>query len=224
MTRRNSRGRCLGKKGVGMKKIKMVFASGNAGKIAEMKLLIEQHLGGFEIDLLGLKDIGFTEEIIEDGETFEANAEIKARAVFDKTGMICFADDSGLRVDYLNGAPGVHSALYGGVAGERPPTDVSVNKLLQELKDVPDEQRAAHFHCTIYCVISRDESFCVSGKCSGIITRDRIGGGGFGYDPVFYYPPESRTFAQMTSEEKNNFSHRAKAAELFAEKIVKYIK
>jgi XTP/dITP diphosphohydrolase len=202
----------------------MVFASSNTGKIAEMKQLIEKHLGGYEIELLGLKDIGFTGEIIEDGDTFEANAEIKARAAFDKTGLICFADDSGLCVDYLNGAPGVHSALYGGVNGERPAQEAHIAKLLHEMKDAPDSLRTAHFHCTIYCVVSQSESFCVDGKCSGIITRESIGEGGFGFDPVFYYPPENRTFAQMTSGEKNKFSHRAKAAELFAEKIVKYIK
>ena len=198
-----------------MKKIKMVFASGNAGKIAEMKLLIEKNLRGFEVDLLGLKDVGFTDEIIEDGESFEANAEIKARAVFDKTGLICFADDSGLCVDYLNGAPGVDTANYGGI-----------ERLLSEMKNVPNGQRAARFCCTIYCVVQKEEkieSFCVAGNCDGIITRERIGESGFGYDPVFYYSPEQRTFAQMTSEEKNKFSHRAKAAELFAEKIVKYI-
>ena len=196
-----------------MKKIKMVFASTNAGKIAEMKLLIEKHLNGYEVELLGLNDIGFTDEIIEDGGTFEANAEIKARAVFDKTGMICFADDSGLCVDYLDGAPGVETANYGGI-----------DRLLNEMKDVvEDSKRAAQFHCVIYCVVSQNESFCVAGTCDGVITHKRIGEGGFGFDPVFYYPPKERTFAQMTSEEKNNFSHRAKAAELFAEKIVKYI-
>jgi len=195
-----------------MKKIKMVFASANAGKIAEMKLLINENLKNSEIDLLSLKDVGFADEIIEDGGSFEANAEIKARALFKHTGLICFADDSGLCVDYLNGAPGVDTANYGGI-----------DKLLNEMKNAPDDLRTAHFCCIIYCIVSQSESFCVAGKCSGIITRERIGESGFGYDPVFYYPTERRTFAEMTSEEKNKFSHRAKAAELFAEKIVKYI-
>ena len=197
-----------------MKKIKMVFASSNAGKIEEMKLLVEKNLSGFEVDLLGLKDVGFTEEIIEDGGTFEANAEIKARALFDYTGaeMICFADDSGLCVDYLGGLPGVETAHYGGP-----------EKLLEIMKDVPDGRRGAHFSCTISCAVPGGELFFASGRCDGIITREQTGGGGFAYDPVFWYPPEGRTFAQMTSEEKNKFSHRAKAAELFAGKIVKYI-
>lgn len=197
-----------------MKKADIVFASTNAGKISEMKYLVNKNLGkyDFELNLLSLQDIGFTEEIIEDGETFEENAKIKAQAVFDKTGMICFADDSGLCVDYLNGAPGIHTARYQGM-----------DWLLNEMKDVPDEKRAAQFYCAIYCVVSQRESFCVLGKSEGFITREKIGESGFGHDPVFYSPLEGKTFAQMTSEEKNKISHRAFAAELFSEKIVKYI-
>jgi len=212
-------------------KTKIVFASGNAGKIREMTDLINKHLVGRddlgapqrEIELLGLKDIGFTDEIIEDGGTFEANAELKARAVFEKTGMICFADDSGLCVDYLNGDPGVDTALYGGTNGKKPHIDISINKLLQELSGVPDDKRAAHFICVICCIVSPAEKFFVSGRCDGFITREKIGEFGFGYDPVFYYPPKNRTFAEISDEEKNKISHRAKAAEQFAEKIVKYI-
>jgi len=204
-------------------KTKLVFASGNAGKIKEMTDLINKHLNGREIELLSLKDVGFTDEIIEDGGTFEANAELKARAVFARTGMICFADDSGLCVDYLNGEPGVDTALYGGIDGERPTIDVSINKLLKEMDSVPDDKRTAHFYCVICCVISPGESFFVSGRCDGVITHERIGDSGFGYDPVFYYPPKNKTFAELADEEKNKISHRAMAAEQFAEKIVKYI-
>ena len=199
-------------------KTKIVFASGNAGKIKEMNYLINKYLNGREIELLGLKDVGFAEEIIEDGKTFEENAEIKARAVFDRTGVICFADDSGLCVDYLNGAPGIYSARYGGgIKGE------GIKRLLNELDGVPDEKRTAHFYCAICCIVSKTEKFFVSGKCNGIITREKIGENGFGYDPVFYYPPENKTFAQLTDGEKNKISHRALAAELFAKEIVRYI-
>ena len=201
-----------------MKKIKMVFASGNAGKIREMKHLINENLNGFEIELLGVNDIGFTDEIIENGLTFEENAEIKARAVYEKTGMICFADDSGLCVDYLNGNPGIYSARYGdGIPGE------GTKRILNELKDVPDNKRTAHFYCAVCCVIDRNTSFHVSGKCEGIITREKIGENGFGYDPIFYYPSAKKTFAQMPENEKNKISHRAFAAEQFAKEIVKYI-
>ena len=202
-----------------MQKTKMIFASGNAGKIKEINYLINKNLNGFEIELLGLKDVGFTDEIIENGATFEENAEIKARAVFDKTGMICFADDSGLCVDYLNGAPGIYSARYGGgVVGE------GKKRILDELKDVPDDKRTAHFYCAIYCVIDKNTSFCVSGKCDGVITRELIGESGFGYDPIFYYPSKKQTFAQMSGEEKNKVSHRALALEHFAKEIVKYFR
>ncbi|MCL2815224.1 MAG: RdgB/HAM1 family non-canonical purine NTP pyrophosphatase [Oscillospiraceae bacterium] len=196
-----------------MKKIKMVFASGNAGKIREMDSLVKKNLSGIEIQLLGLKDIGFTDEIIENGATFEENAEIKARAVYEKAGMICFAEDSGLCVDYLNGAPGIYSARYGG--GSR--------GLLDELKNVSEFLRTAHFYCAIYCVTGKNTGFCVSGSCSGMIAREMAGDNGFGYDPVFYYPPAKKTFAQLSEEEKNNVSHRAKAAEKFAETVGKYI-
>jgi XTP/dITP diphosphohydrolase len=200
-----------------MKKIKMVFASSNEGKIKEMNYLINRGLTGYEAELLSLKDVGFTEEIIENGETFEANAEIKARTVFDKTGMICFGDDSGLCVDYLNGAPGIYSARYSG--GD---SSDNIRKLLGELNGVSDDKRTAHFYCVIYCVTAKNTSFCVSGKCEGVITREIIGDNGFGYDPVFYYPQKNKTFAQMSDGEKNKISHRALAVEQFAEKIVKY--
>ena len=202
-----------------MQKTKMVFASNNVNKIKEMNDLINKNLNGFEIELLSVKDVGFTDDIIEDGSTFEENAEIKARAVFDKTGMISFGDDSGLCVDYLNGAPGIYSSRYSGGGNEE-----NIKKLLEELKGVSDEKRAAHFYCAIYCVIDKNASFCVSGKCDGIIINEKIGDNGFGYDPVFYYPPQKKTFAQMGDDEKNKVSHRALAAEQFAKKIVKYIK
>ena len=195
-----------------MKKIKMVFASANAGKTAEMKLLVNKYLNGFDVELLGLDDVGFTEKIIEYGTTFEENAKIKAQAVFKSCGMICFADDSGLCVDYLNGAPGVYTSDYGGI-----------DKLLHELAGVPDGQRTARFCCALHCVVSHNAGFCVTGECHGVIARGASGEDGFGYDPVFYYPPLGRTFAQLNGEEKNNVSHRAAAAELFAEKIVEYI-
>ena len=189
-----------------MEKIRMIFASGNAGKIKEMDYLIKKNLSGIEIQLLGLKDIGFTDEITENGATFEENAEIKARAVYEKAGMICFAEDSGLCVDYLNGAPGIYSARYAGGA----------KRLLDELKNVPDPQRTAHFYCAIYCLTDKNTGFCVSGSCGGMIAREPSGENGFGYDPVFYYPPAKKTFAQLPAEQKNAVSHRAAAAKKFA--------
>ncbi|MCL1792689.1 MAG: RdgB/HAM1 family non-canonical purine NTP pyrophosphatase [Oscillospiraceae bacterium] len=182
-----------------------------------MDYLTNKNTAGFQIELLGLKDIGFTGEIIENGASFEENAKIKAQAVFDETGMACFADDSGLCVDFLDGAPGIFSARYGG----KNPGD-GTKRILEELKDVPDFQRTAHFYCAIHCILDKSTSFCVSGKCHGFIAREKIGENGFGYDPVFYYPPAKKTFAQLSSDEKNKISHRAKAAERFSEMIAKY--
>ncbi|MCL1858697.1 MAG: RdgB/HAM1 family non-canonical purine NTP pyrophosphatase [Oscillospiraceae bacterium] len=206
-----------------MQKTKIVFASNNANKIKEMNYLINKNLSKFEINLLSVNDVGFTDEIIENGTTFEENAAIKARAVFEKTGMICFGDDSGLCVDYLNGAPGIYSSRYASVAGKKVSNHEQIEKLLSELKNVPDDKRTAHFYCAIYCVINKNTSFCVSGKCEGFIMREKTGENGFGYDPVFYYPPEKKTFAQLSETEKNKISHRGVAAEQFAKKIVKYI-
>ena len=193
-------------------KTRMVFASGNAGKIEEMEYLAKKNLNGFEIELLGLKDIGFTGEIIENGASFEENAKIKAQAAHGQSGMICFGEDSGLCVDYLGGAPGIFTARYGGI-----------KRLLEELKNVPDCQRGAHFYCAIYCILDKDTGFCVSGKCSGFIAREEAGSGGFGYDPVFYYPPAKKTFAELSREQKNSVSHRAAAVGKFAEIIAKHI-
>ena len=206
-----------------MQKTKMVFASNNAHKIREMSYLINKNLNGFEVELLSVKDVGFTDDIIENGLTFEENAEIKARAVFDKTGMICFGDDSGLCVDYLDGRPGIYSSRYGGVAGGKVSNLEQIEKLLGELKNVPENKRTAYFYCAIYCVIDKNISFCVAGRCDGFITFEKSGENGFGYDPVFYYPPEKKTFAQLGDDEKNKYSHRALAAEQFAKEIVKYI-
>jgi len=205
-------------------KVQMVFASSNAGKIREMNYLINKNLKDSEVELLSLKDIGFTDEIIEYGKTFEENAEIKANAVFDfcknikKQEMICFADDSGLCVDYLKGAPGIYSARYSGGSD-----DDNITKLLDELKDVPDDKRAAHFYCAIICIVNEHASLSMSAEWHGFITREKIGENGFGYDPVFYYPQLKMTSAQLPGEIKNKISHRALAAEQFAREIVKYI-
>ena len=218
-----------------IKKLQMVFASSNAGKIKEMKYLLDKNINRFasnkfDVELLSLKDIGFTSEIIEYGKTFEENAEIKADTVYDfckialKKEMICFADDSGLCVDYLKGAPGIYSARYSGGND-----DDNITKLLDELKDVPDAQRAAHFTCAIICIIppfvgaeasARSQSLSMSADWHGFIARERMGENGFGYDPIFYYPQLKMTSAQLPGEIKNKVSHRALAAEQLAREIV----
>ena len=190
-----------------------VLASNNKKKIAELEAILSSKLPNVKI--LSLADIGYTEEIIEDGKTFEENAKIKA-SVPARLGYIGIADDSGLCVDALNGEPGIYSARYSG-GGD----DGNINKILEKLKDIPYEKRTAKFVCTMCCVFPDGESFCVKGEVQGIITEQRSGDGGFGYDPVFYYPPYGKTFSEMSKEDKNKISHRARAIEALAERLEK---
>lgn len=186
--------------------MKVVFASNNAHKVSEFKSCLAD--AGLDIEILTIKETGFTGDIIESADTFKGNAYIKAKTLSDYTGLIAIADDSGLSVDALNGAPGVYSARF---AGEDATDSDNIQKLLAELKDKPE--RSAKFVCTI-CVCRPDgETLYVSGESKGEIIDERRGDGTFGYDPVFYYPPFDKTFAEMTSDEKNSISHRGRAVE-----------
>ena len=190
-----------------------VLASNNKKKIAELEAILSSKLPNVKI--LSLADIGYTDEIIEDGKTFEENAKIKA-SVPARLGYIGIADDSGLCVDALNGEPGIYSARYSGGDDED-----NINKILEKLKDIPYEKRTAKFVCTMCCTFPNGESFCVKGEVLGIITEQRSGDGGFGYDPVFYYPPYGKTFSEISKEDKNKISHRARAIEALAERLEK---
>lgn len=186
--------------------MKIVFASNNSHKVSEFKSCLSS--AGLDVEILTIKETGFTGDIIESADTFQGNAYIKAKTLCDYTGLIAIADDSGLSVDALNGAPGVYSARY---AGENATDSDNIEKLLSGLKDKSD--RTAKFVCTI-CVCRPDgETLYVTGESKGEIIDERRGDGTFGYDPVFYYPPFDKTFAQMTSEEKNSISHRGLAVE-----------
>lgn len=145
-------------------------------------------------------------DVEENGSTFAENAYIKAKAAFDKCGMPVIADDSGLCVDALGGRPGIYSARYG---GHDSPYTVKINMLLDELKDVPDAERTAHFSCAVCCILRSGEVIAVEGRCNGEIAREPSGDGGFGYDPVFTV--NGRSFATLTSEEKDALSHRGNA-------------
>ena len=193
---------------------KIVIATNNSHKISEFRSCFLQK--GIEFELVTIKEAGFVGEIIEDADSFEGNAYIKAKALCDHTGMIAIADDSGLVVDALGGAPGVYSARY---AGEGATDMQNIEKLLHELKDVPAGEKTARFVCTI-CVCRPDgERLFVSGSSEGIIIDELRGDGRFGYDPVFLYPPMNKTFAEMSSEEKNSVSHRGRAIESLLESI-----
>ena len=171
------------------------------------------------VKILSLDDIGVFDDIEEDGETFEDNARIKA-SVGAKLGYITIADDSGLCVDALNGAPGVHSARFSGGG------DDENNKLLQEkLKGLPKEKRTAQFVSSVVCIFPKQNyEIKTKGKVEGVITEKAAGTNGFGYDPYFFYEPFGKTFAEMSAEEKNSISHRGKAMEAFAVEFEKKIK
>lgn len=180
----------------------LVLATRNKGKIAEFKTL----LSGFPLHIKSLNDFGPIPEVLEDGKTFEDNAYKKAHFTARVLGFPALADDSGLVVEALGGQPGVFSARY---AGEGAGDEANISKLLKAMESV-SERRAA-FECVIALAVPRGPALIYDGRCEGEIARAPSGKNGFGYDPVFYYPPLGKTFAEMTHEEKNQVSHRGKA-------------
>lgn len=195
--------------------IKIVVASMNAHKVKELSEMIS--LDG--IELVSLRDLDFDGEIVEDGSTFEENALIKARFVCEKYRLPAIADDSGLCVDALNGAPGIHSARYASKDGHNVADADNVAKLLNELKDVPKKDRTAYFVCAMALVLPDGRELCRIGKCKGVITDKVCGSGGFGYDPVFFTEEFGKTFGETTDEEKNTISHRCNAVKLLKKEL-----
>ncbi len=191
-----------GEGATGAEKQKLILASNNRHKIDELSAM----LGG-KYEVLSMREAGFNAEIVEDGDTFEENARIKAETVMRATGLLTLADDSGLAVDALGGAPGVHSARY---AGEQHSDSDNNALLMKNMADVPDEKRTARFVSCIAIASPSHATRVVRGECPGRITRERRGSGDFGYDPYFEYE-NGLTFAEMSSEEKNAVSHRARA-------------
>jgi XTP/dITP diphosphohydrolase len=185
--------------------VQICFASHNKNKIVELRKLL-----GEEIDLIGLDDLGVSEEIPETGSTLEENALIKAEYVYSRFKIPCFADDTGLEVDALNGEPGVYSARY---AGEPANSEKNINKLLVELEGV--KNRNARFKTVIAYLDRAGERYFV-GEVEGRITAGKSGDEGFGYDPVFLPKGFDSTFAEMTMEEKNTISHRGRAVRKLA--------
>ncbi|MDE5772207.1 MAG: RdgB/HAM1 family non-canonical purine NTP pyrophosphatase [Ruminococcus sp.] len=186
---------------------KIVMATNNANKLREVREILSP-LG---IDVISQKEAGADVEPEENGMTFEENALIKSKAVYDIVGVPVIADDSGLCVDALYGRPSVYSARYA-------PKGQECEKLLDEMKDVPENDRTAYFECCIALVTEDEEPQFMTGRCYGKISTEARGTNGFGYDPVFLYG--ERTLAEMMSEEKNKISHRAKALE----KLCDYLK
>lgn len=184
----------------------LVVATGNRGKLEEFRKILPDY------EIVSMREVGFSEEIEENGKTFEENALIKARAVMKATGKAAIADDSGLTVDALGGAPGIYSARY---AGENATDADLVKKLLREMHDVPKEERGAAFVSVIAYVTPDGEEKTFRGECCGYIDFAPKGDNGFGYDPVFVVPTYGKTFAELEMEEKNAISHRGCALELF---------
>ena len=197
--------------------MKLILASRNKKKIKEMEALLSRYVEGVEI--LSLDDVGFVGDIEENGETYEENALTKARTAVEASGnrYMAIADDSGLSVDALNGAPGVYSARYAGGHGD----DAANNALLlKNLSHLPAAERTARFVCCIACVYPDGRSFTVRGETEGLIIDDARGEGGFGYDPYFYYEPFGKTFAELSADQKNAISHRGKAVEKLAHTLL----
>lgn len=198
-------------------KRKLLVASGNQGKIKEIKKYLENLSDDINFEIIGLGEYPELDEVVEDGDTFTANALKKARTRARETGQLTLADDSGLEVDYLNGAPGVYSARY---AGEDASDQDNNRKLLEDIKNVPRNERTAHFKCVL-AVIDPDmeEEIVVEGKCDGIITDKPQGDNGFGYDPLFFVPQYDKTMAELPLEIKNKISHRANALKKMKEVV-----
>ena len=183
---------------------KIIFATGNADKMKE----IREILADLDAEILSLKDAGITADIVENGNSFEENAQIKAKAICELTGEIVLADDSGLEVDYLNKEPGIYSARY---MGEDTSYHIKNVSIIQRLEGVPDEQRTARFVCAVAAAFPDGTVKTVRESMEGRIGYEEKGENGFGYDPIFYLPEYGCTSAEISMEEKNKISHRGKA-------------
>ena len=198
-----------------MKK-RIIFATGNEGKMREIRMILED-LG---VPVLSMKEAGISADIEENGKSFAENAAIKAKAIMEMTGEIVMADDSGLEIDYLDGAPGIYSARF---MGEDTSYDIKNKALIDKLAGVPDEKRTARFVCAIACALPDGQILESRGTMEGIIGYEIKGENGFGYDPIFYLPECGCTSAEISPEKKNEPSHRGKALRAMKEKLEKYL-
>ena len=193
--------------------MKVVLASKNPHKLVEIRQITDK----FGFDLILQSELGLDLDVEETGTTFEENSRLKAEAVMKATGLPAIADDSGIAVDALNGEPGIYSARYG--------FDDSLDDwgrlqlLLKNTEHVPDGRRQAKFVCVITFMTPDGQTIQARGEIHGELTREPRGENGFGYDPIFYYPPLGKTTAELSAEEKNQVSHRANALNLFYEKL-----
>ena len=199
---------------------KVVLATRNAHKVEELREILADVCGDLGLEIVGLDAFPDVPEVVEDGVTFEQNAILKAAAAAQVTGLPALADDSGLEVDALDGAPGVRTRRY---AGEDASDDENNVKLLRALDGLPPEQRGAHYVCSLALAMPGEALITVRGECFGRIATGPRGSGGFGYDPIFEpegEPPGGRTFGQWSAEDKNRVSHRARAARAMTPHLV----
>ena len=195
----------------------ILLASNNPKKLREMVDIVS----GFDIEVVTPEQLGLKLTVVEDGSSFQENASKKALEYARASGLCAVADDSGLEVDALGGRPGIHSARY---ASDEADYAKNNAKLLEEMKRIPDEQRGGRFRCNLaFAHPHKGVLFTVEGDVEGLITKEPRGEGGFGYDPLFYYPPAGRTFAEMQPEEKNKVSHRYRALVKFKAKLRQYV-
>lgn len=189
---------------------KIIFATTNQNKVREVKMMMQD----FDVELCTMKDAGIAVDIVEDGTTFEENAVIKAKTIMEMTGEIALADDSGLEVDYLDGAPGIYSARF---LGEDTSYDIKNQYIIDRLKEVKGKDRSARFVCAMAAAFPDGEVLTCRGTIEGLIAYEQKGKNGFGYDPIVYVPEYEMTTGEMAPELKNSISHRGKALEQMKE-------
>ena len=189
---------------------KIIFATTNKNKVREVNMMME----GFDVQLIPMTEMGIDVEVEETGTTFEENAIIKAKAICDLTGEIALADDSGLEVDYLDGAPGVYSSRF---LGEDTPYEIKNDYIIEKLKDAKGDERSARFACAMAMVFPDGDVETCYGTIEGLIGYEQRGTNGFGYDPIVYVPEYEMTTGEMDPHLKNSISHRGKALEQMKE-------
>ena len=193
---------------------RLIFATGNKDKMKEIRMI----LGDLDYEILSMKEAGITADIVEDGKTFEENAQIKAKAISKLANCLVLADDSGLEVDYMDKQPGIYSARW---MGEDTSYDIKNKKIIENLEGVPDEKRTARFVCAVAAAFPDGRVITKRGTIEGIIGYEQRGENGFGYDPIFFLPEYGKTTAELPPEEKNKISHRGRALEQIKEELKK---
>lgn len=197
-------------------KQRIIFATGNAGKMKEIRMILKD----LDCEIVSMKEIGVDPEIVEDGETFAENAEIKAKAVWEYTKDVVLADDSGLVIDHLNGEPGIYSARY---MGEDTSYEIKNRNLIERMAGTEGAERAARFVCNIAAVLPDGRVLHTEAAMEGQIAKEPAGCGGFGYDPILYLPEFGMTSAELTAEQKNQISHRGKALEAMKKELARVL-